>query len=717
MNLEPGKRRGPPPPMYRSPLHGPVRGEGGREREWLRYQIQAHHPKRYWEPVAESDDRNRALLEALKRARVGKVGYRVWDRVDRREIWQGYGPHASIDEWLKERPPGLVGQNSRDKSGIGKRGRFSYIIMVAKGWFGPFLTKERAMSRLANLRRKIRAGVPSPLYEGQGEPVIGQARRSPDGWEYALPGTQAVTYHWDKARAAIIRAIARRPRPNERRTAMSVTVRPARLRVNPVLSRRMQPLRPGTMRLGDAMRYGKALVESGYVIRLWDGSGWEVVIHPNDSLATMSGKGSSGGLSYLAQGAGMVKTWPITLIAYRGQQSLGVMTPPKVRHLLAKARVSANPNSGDAPTFHVMHISVDGAGWSARDISEKRRAIAAAQRFQAKADRRGNRWGYHYVVYRSYPSGRSDAIYRTKSKATANWNGKGRGKHSARMNSLACANERTAHKEIVDAFMAGRSRHFGTSREMPGSRYATDGRQLKVWGHVVAEKVPGGIRLTDAGYQTLLTRNVLNTVLDRLGRSRIYQSKFQWYIGSTPWEGQATFPTGGAMTNRRGTRARRNSFGKTPYYQIKGEIHHWDSGQKATLPRGKTLVTVYLPGVDATVFETWIEGGERCWRAVRLHRHHGNPRAPGNGGAWYYGYKKSGGVEKFWSRRKPSVSSHGGRYSAVTGPFRTPKAMDKMYGFWWQRGPHTIVRRGKVRVATNSKLLGKRGAKSAMRFA
>lgn len=562
MNLEPGKRRGPPPSMYRSPMHGPTRpaaserGAGGREREWLRFQIQGHDPGRYWVPVAETDDRHRALAEAVKRARVGKVAYRVWDRVDRTEIWQGYGPHASVDEWTKKRPEGMVGQNpAKDRIGKGKRGRWSYVVLATKGWFGPFLTKERAMLTLARVRGRIYAKDPSPLYEGQGELVIGQVRRSPNGWEFTLPGTQHVTYHYDKARDMILRALRRRPRPNDRRTAMSITTRPARLRVNPVLSRRMQALRPGTMRLGDAMRYGKALLDAGYPIRVWDGSGWEVVIHPNDSMATSSGKGASGGRAYLAHGAGMVKTWPITLIAYRGQQSLGWMTPGKIRPLIRHKTALANSGQ-DTPTFFVMHVSVDGAGIHTKNIALKRKAIALAQKLQSKSDKRGNRWGYHYLVYRTYPSGRQDVIYRTKSRASANWNGSRR-QQIALMNSSAIANVRAAHTAIVSAFMAGKSKRFGTSPQMPGTRYVTDGQQLKVWGHVVAEKVPGGIRLTDAGYQTLLTKNVLNTVLDALGYSRISQMRHRWYIGSKEWPGEAVIPRG-ALANRR-RRARRNN--------------------------------------------------------------------------------------------------------------------------------------------------------------
>ena len=676
-------------------------------REWMRYQIQGYGRK-YWDAVAETDDRARALAEAVKRARIGNVAYRVWDRVDRKEIWRGFGHGATVEEWKTTRPPGMIGENPKDYKGLGKRGRWSYVVLATKGWFGPFLSKESAMRLLARVRRRIYAKDPSPLYEGQGELVIGQVRRSPQGWEFALPGTQHVTYHYDKARDAILRAIRRRPRPNDRRTAMSITTRPAKYRVNPVLSKRMQALRPGTMRLGDAMKYGKALLDAGYVIRVWDGSGWEVVIHPNDSMATSSGKGASGGRHYLAGGAGMVKTWPITLIAYRGQQSLGWMTPSKIRTLLARPTVSANSSASETPTFFVMHVSVDGAGIHTKGITLKRKAIALAQRLQHKSDKRGNPFGYHYLVYREYKSGRSDVIYRTKSrpKASANWNGRKR----ALMNSpKVVANFRQAHRAIVGAFLAGQKKKFGTSQQQSGTRYVTDGQKLFVWGNLVAEKVPGGVRIRDAGWQTLLTKNVLNEILDQLGHSRISQMRHHWYIGSKEWPGEAVIPTG-ALANRRRKSARRNAFAKTPYFQIKGKIHRWESGQPATLPKGKTLVTVYLPGVDATVFETWIAGGERHWKVVRLHRHH-NPLT------------KRESADLLWQARGHVVMAKKSRAAGMdqSASYAAGRAQGKASAVR-QYGP-VVARRAAKKILERQvnvnprQLLGKRAAQRAMKFA
>lgn len=57
---------------------------------------------------------------------------------------------------------------------------------------------------------------------------------------------------------------------------------------------------------------------------------------------------------------------------------------------------------------------------------------------------------------------------------------------------------------------------------------------------------------------------------------------------------------------------------KTPYYMIQGVARHWGSGANATLPKGKVLVTVYLP-TGTAIFETWVDAsGERAWKAVRV---------------------------------------------------------------------------------------------------
>lgn len=120
--------------------------------------------------------------------------------------------------------------------------------------------------------------------------------------------------------------------------------------------------------------------------------------------------------------------------------------------------------------------------------------------------------------------------------------GRARQNAGARCNPSRCANPnhghrlnpREVHRQIVSAFLRGQPKRIG-------ARYWTDGRLLRVWGNLVAEKMNGRVRLRDAGYQTVLTKNVLNEVLDQLkSNARIFQSKHRWYIG---WpDGKAQWP-------------------------------------------------------------------------------------------------------------------------------------------------------------------------------
>jgi hypothetical protein len=62
---------------------------------------------------------------------------------------------------------------------------------------------------------------------------------------------------------------------------------------------------------------------------------------------------------------------------------------------------------------------------------------------------------------------------------------------------------------------------------------------------------------------------------------------------------------------------------------------------------------------------------------------------------WYYGYKRGGGNEAFFSKQTPTERTHGDKYIIVTGPFRTrDEAVRSMVR--WYHPPFTEVRRGKI---------------------
>ncbi|MDD5305589.1 MAG: hypothetical protein PHS14_21020, partial [Elusimicrobia bacterium] len=440
----------------------------GSRRNGGRFLIQGLRPKhRNWVTIDYADDENRAILNALHRARLGDVAYRVWDTETVSEVWQGKGKEAKVERWAKGgRPAGLVGANRR-----------------------------------------------TPMHR------------------------------------------------------------------NPRISRRMQPLREHTMRLGDAMKWGRKLLDAGVPFILWDGSGWEVHLKPDDSMSTSSGRAAAGARAYLARGAGLIKTWPITMVAEK--IAGGWIDVPRIKHFLAhrKAGVASNPgacrnplcqrtrrNSGGNGTgLHIgdrvrLLASVGFAGAGSftgkyakgdhimvppvRELETKHKTTWVVKPGEVGVVTAIHRWPntVNYIV--KFKRGYS--ILGRKSVEPVTGPAKNRG---ARRNSASVSeNTRIAHEQIVGAFLAGRAKRIGP-------RYWTDGQLLRVWGNLVAKKVPGGVDIMDAGYRTLLTKNVLNTVLRHLGHDSIWQQARRWYIstpqGKVEWPGEWTIPTGGAAANPR----------------------------------------------------------------------------------------------------------------------------------------------------------------------
>lgn len=91
------------------------------------------------------------------------------------------------------------------------------------------------------------------------------------------------------------------------------------------------------------------------------------------------------------------------------------------------------------------------------------------------------------------------------------------------------------HQEIVRAFFEGRKRSI--------SNFATDGVRLFVHGNLVAEKRDAGLYITDAGWQTQLTKNMLNEVMYQgfgaygLEGGLIWQAKGWWVSPFDPVSG------------------------------------------------------------------------------------------------------------------------------------------------------------------------------------
>jgi hypothetical protein len=117
----------------------------------------------------------------------------------------------------------------------------------------------------------------------------------------------------------------------------------------------------------------------------------------------------------------------------------------------------------------------------------------------------------------------------------------------------AKCNARKTVDDVVQAFLDGRSKSTGSVRGR-GYRYSTDGTRIKIWGNVVAEKAQSGIFLTDAGWHSVITKQMLNTILDEMHnrgitrfRWSISQSQFEWYIDGSPWPGKVRIGNDGEL--------------------------------------------------------------------------------------------------------------------------------------------------------------------------
>jgi hypothetical protein len=99
--------------------------------------------------------------------------------------------------------------------------------------------------------------------------------------------------------------------------------------------------------------------------------------------------------------------------------------------------------------------------------------------------------------------------------------------------STSLANSRKSVDHVVSAFVQHRTARAG------GKRYFTDGTVLEVWGNVVARWLPEGIRISDCGWKTNLTKQMLNAILNAVGSPwSIGQKKFAWYLAKYSADGK-----------------------------------------------------------------------------------------------------------------------------------------------------------------------------------
>jgi len=96
---------------------------------------------------------------------------------------------------------------------------------------------------------------------------------------------------------------------------------------------------------------------------------------------------------------------------------------------------------------------------------------------------------------------------------------------------------RKVTQETVNAFLKGEKKTIGNT--------FTDGKSLYLHGNCIARKVDGKIYISNAGWQSVTTKERLNGLLDMLGKAGIFQKDFQWFRmaeSDNPWKDATPFP-------------------------------------------------------------------------------------------------------------------------------------------------------------------------------
>lgn len=105
---------------------------------------------------------------------------------------------------------------------------------------------------------------------------------------------------------------------------------------------------------------------------------------------------------------------------------------------------------------------------------------------------------------------------------------------------------------VIKAFLEGRAARV-TGQNMAvrsrGTRYETDGGSFRVWGNEVAYWRGYKLQICDAGYQSQLTKDVINELLSAAAvPCNLYQEKHKWYVACRPGWKKVAWPSNGCIT-------------------------------------------------------------------------------------------------------------------------------------------------------------------------
>lgn len=158
----------------------------------------------------------------------------------------------------------------------------------------------------------------------------------------------------------------------------------------------------------------------------------------------------------------------------------------------------------------------------------------------------------------------------------------------------ALANRRVTVDAAVSAFFDRRS------RRVAGGRYTTDGSVLRIWGNTVAFWDNGNIVLTNAGWRSVITKQMLNAVLAEAQsrgvtsvRYAIWSERGDWILCDTENRMCVPWTNGMKLTSTGITLARREVW--RPYTDLAREIRRAHYRPRAGRPLPPARPAPYTP--------------------------------------------------------------------------------------------------------------------------